>query len=108
MDAGMRFSYSKEYLCSKGIAMSTATLTSKGQTTIPKEVRERLNLKPGDRLDFIFDEDGTLRVVPLNVRLDDLKSILPAPKRVLSNEELDEAIASGWSAQTELKAKQDP
>jgi antitoxin PrlF len=88
--------------------MSTATITSKGQTTIPKDVRERLNLKPGDRLAFVFDKDGTLRVVPLNVSLDELKSILPPPKRTLSNKELDEAIASGWGARTARKAKQRP
>lgn len=88
--------------------MSTATITSKGQTTIPKDIRERLNLKPGDRLDFIFDDDGALRVVPLNVSVDDLKSILPPPKRVLSNEELDEAMASGWGARAARKAKASP
>ena len=83
--------------------MSTATITSKGQTTIPKDVRDRLSLKPGDRLDFVFDEDGTVRVVPLNVSLDDLKSILPPPQRKLSDEELNEAIAGGWGARSARK-----
>lgn len=83
--------------------MSAATITSKGQTTIPKDVRDRLNLKAGDRLDFVFDEDGTLRVVPLNVSLDDLKSILPSPQRKLSDEELNDAIASGWGARAARK-----
>lgn len=83
--------------------MTTATMTSKGQTTIPKDVRDRLNLKPGDRLDFVFAEDGTLRVVPLNVSLDDLKSILPPPQRKLSDEELNQAIAAGWGARAERK-----
>jgi antitoxin PrlF len=85
--------------------MGTATITSKGQTTIPKDVRDRLNLKAGDRLDFVFAEDGTLRVVPLNVSLDDLKSMLPPPQRKLSDEELNEAIASGWGARTARKSK---
>jgi antitoxin PrlF len=88
--------------------MSTAIITSKGQTTIPKDVRERLNLKRGDRLDFVFDEHGKLRVVPLNVSLDDLKSILPPPQRVLTNAELDEAIASGWAARAARNAKPNP
>lgn len=88
--------------------MSTATITSKGQTTIPKDVRDRLHLKPGDRLDFIFDADGALRVVPLNVSLDDLKSILPPPQHVLTNEELDDAIAGGWGARTARKPKPVP
>lgn len=40
--------------------MSTdATLTSKGQTTIPKEIRESLGIKPGDRITFTPMPDGT-------------------------------------------------
>jgi AbrB family looped-hinge helix DNA binding protein len=85
--------------------MSVATITSKGQTTIPKDVRDRLNLKPGDRLDFIFDSDGSLRIVALNVGLDDLKLILPPPRRTLSNEELKEAIVSGWGSRSARKSK---
>ena len=41
---------------------TAATLTSKGQTTIPKEIREKFNLKPGQKLAFI-PYKGTLRVV---------------------------------------------
>jgi antitoxin PrlF len=44
--------------------MSASTLTSKGQVTIPKEVRERLGLKEGDRLVFRFDAQGNLLVRP--------------------------------------------
>src|SRR6185369_10560541 len=38
--------------------MAASTLTSKGQVTIPKEVRDRLGLTEGDRLEFVFDEQG--------------------------------------------------
>jgi AbrB family looped-hinge helix DNA binding protein len=44
--------------------MAASTLTSKGQVTIPKEVRERLGLKEGDRLVFRFDDQGNLLVRP--------------------------------------------
>jgi antitoxin PrlF len=42
--------------------MSTteSTLTSKGQTTIPKEIRESLSIKPGDRMAFTLMPDGTV------------------------------------------------
>lgn len=56
--------------------MSTAKLTSKGQLVIPKDVREYLGLQPGDRLDFIIQEDGDviMRLAVTDVR--DLKGIL--------------------------------
>ena len=41
--------------------MPIATLTSKGQTTIPREVREFLKLRPGDRMEFKLDPDGKTR-----------------------------------------------
>ncbi len=44
--------------------MATSTLTSKGQITVPKEVRERLGLQEGDLLAFRFDESGRLVVEP--------------------------------------------
>jgi len=42
--------------------MTTSTLTSKGQITIPKQVRDRMGLQAGDVLDFRLGEDGTLKV----------------------------------------------
>jgi len=40
--------------------MNAATLTSKGQTTIPKEIRDSLGMKPGDRMTFTLMPDGTV------------------------------------------------
>jgi antitoxin PrlF len=45
--------------------MALATLTSKGQITIPKKVREHLQLKTGDRLDFRIEKDGSIRIYPI-------------------------------------------
>jgi antitoxin PrlF len=39
---------------------TNATLTTKGQTTIPKEIRDSLGLKPGDRMTFTQMTDGTV------------------------------------------------
>lgn len=45
--------------------MAISTMTSKGQVTIPKKVRERLRLRAGDRLDFRLGADGAIRIYPI-------------------------------------------
>ena len=78
--------------------MPTATLTSKGQMTIPKDVRDDLGLEAGDRLDVVVQPDGTIRLIPLKVRLEDLKGILGKPKRPLPGKALDRAIRDSWGS----------
>jgi antitoxin PrlF len=70
-----------------------ATLTSKGQVTIPKAVRDALHLRTGDRLDFILEADGSVRVLPITGSVKRLKGMLPKPPRPLTVEEMDDAIA---------------
>lgn len=70
-----------------------ATLTSKGQITIPKAVRDTLKLHVGDRLEFLVDTDGSVRMVPATRPVTDLKGLLPRPARALSLEEIDAVIA---------------
>ena len=70
-----------------------ATITSKGQVTLPKPIRDRLHLKPGDKIEFLLDETGTLRVVPVTASVTRLKGMVPKPARIVSLEEMDEAIA---------------
>lgn len=72
-------------------------ITSKGQVTIPKLVRDKLRLRVGDRLDFIVEPDGTARLVPVTASIKELKGLLPKPKRKLSLEDMDEAIGKGVS-----------
>ena len=56
--------------------MSKATLTSKGQLTVPKDVRERLGLRPGDRLVFELEGDSVRLKVERRKELKELKGIL--------------------------------
>lgn len=73
--------------------MASATLTSKGQVTIPKGVREALHLEPGDRLDFIIQDDGRLLVRPATLKVAELKGILYREGgRLVSIEEMRAAI----------------
>ncbi|MGH9361884.1 MAG: AbrB/MazE/SpoVT family DNA-binding domain-containing protein [Thermoanaerobaculia bacterium] len=57
--------------------MPTATITSKGQVTLPKEVREHLHVGEGDRVDFVIDESGSVHVVPLMRSAMELYGIVP-------------------------------
>jgi len=53
-----------------------STLTSKGQTTIPKEIRDRLGMKPGDRMTFTIMPDGTVLLRIKNKSILDLAGTL--------------------------------
>jgi antitoxin PrlF len=75
--------------------MPRATLTSKGQVTIPHEIRRRLGLKQGDQLVFRFDERGRLTMEPAApMVLGDLPGLLRhrAGERPVTVEEMDEAV----------------
>lgn len=43
--------------------MYSSTLTTKGQVTIPKRLRDYLGLSPGDKVDFEYTEDGAVRIL---------------------------------------------
>jgi antitoxin PrlF len=77
--------------------MDTATLTSKGQLTLPANVRRRLGLRAGDRLTFEDDGNGGFRLVAMNKthEVAQLAGLLKqhAPARPLSVAEMDDAIA---------------
>ena len=72
--------------------MSTSKMTSKGQPTIPKDIRKRLNLHPGDPLDFIVEEDGRVVVLPASVDASELAGILKPPTNPVSVAEMNQAI----------------
>jgi AbrB family looped-hinge helix DNA binding protein len=70
-----------------------STITSKGQTTVPKEIRKRLNLRPGDKV-FWYIEDGRIVLRAKYRSIKDLAGMLHRPgQRPVTIEEMDEAIA---------------
>lgn len=73
--------------------MATATLTSKGQITIPKEVRDALGVEAGDRVEFVAQERGVYKVVAATRDVRHLKGLIPKPDKAVSLEEMDRAIA---------------
>jgi antitoxin PrlF len=81
--------------------MASATLTSKGQVTIPAIVRSDLGLGAGDRIEFIMNEtSGRYEVVPATKSIESLKGLIAKPSRSVSIEDMNAAIAKrGASAQ---------
>lgn len=68
-------------------------MTSKGQVTLPKPIRDTLLLEPGDTLDIMLEEDGSLRFVPLTAPVTRLKGMVPKPASPVSLKQMDGAIA---------------
>ncbi|MEA5512987.1 AbrB/MazE/SpoVT family DNA-binding domain-containing protein [Nodularia sp. UHCC 0506] len=78
--------------------MADATITTKGQVTIPKEIRDYLNLDAGSKVDFVIDENGIVKLIPLNVPIQSLSGILYRPgMKSASLEEMETAIRKGAS-----------
>lgn len=74
--------------------MATATITSKGQVTIPVDVRNHLGLASGDRIEFSLNEEtGRYEVYPVTRSLASLKGIVQKPGKPVSIEEMNRAIA---------------
>jgi antitoxin PrlF len=73
--------------------MPHATLTSKGQITIPKTVREALRLDTGGKVEFLVLQDGDVLLHPITKTVDDVFGRLFKPGRpAISVAEMDEGI----------------
>lgn len=72
-----------------------ATVTDKGQVTVPKGIRDRAGIAPGSKLDFVVQEDGTLHVRVLGRGAATLFGLMHRPGRgPISIEQMDADIAS--------------
>ena len=71
--------------------MSTATLTTKGQVTIPADVRQRLGLESGDRIEFVEIEGG-FAIKPAIDDVRSLKGLLRKPAKAVSIEDMNATI----------------
>jgi antitoxin PrlF len=72
-----------------------ATVTSKGQVTVPKEVRDHLGLPAGGKVLFELASDGRAVIKPAELSVQRLFGILGKPPRSATIEEMDEAIRQG-------------
>lgn len=82
--------------------MATATMTSKGQLTVPKEIRDRLGLKPGDKVELVpYGEQAVTLRKRRSVPLRELFGSLPNNGVSLTLEEMDDAIAAAVAERVE-------
>ena len=75
--------------------MAVATMTSKGQLTVPKEIRDRLGLAPGDKVEMVPGAEGGHVVMRKRrtIPLEELLGSLPNNGYSLTLEEMDDAVA---------------
>jgi len=73
--------------------MALATITTKGQVTIPKIIRESLKLNTGDKIEIIVTEEREAIIRPVSKRIDDIFCKLHKPgRKAASLEAMDDAI----------------
>ena len=73
--------------------MVVATLTTKGQVTIPKEIRESLQLHTGDKIEIIVTEKREAIIRPISKKVDDIFCKLQKPgRKAIPLEAIDDAI----------------
>jgi antitoxin PrlF len=81
---------------SDGAAAVEATVTSKGQITLPKPIRQRLGIQTGTRIRFLVDTQGNLQGQPILHDLEDLWAMAdqgPRPKRTMTTAQMNTAKA---------------
>lgn len=71
--------------------MLQSIMTCRGQITIPAEIRAKLNLSSGNKLEFILQNDQIV-MLPINKSIRNLKGILPQPDTSLTCEEMNDTI----------------
>jgi len=73
--------------------MAIATLTTKGQVTIPKKIRESLKLHTGDKIEIIVTEKREAIIRPISKKVDDIFCKLHKPgRKAVTVETIDDAI----------------
>jgi len=78
--------------------MAAATLTTKGQVTIPKPVRDVLGVHAGDRVSFLVRTDGVVELRPETVDLRDLYGMLMRKGKAVTVDEMNRSIAKAAAA----------
>ena len=72
--------------------MLSSTITTKGQITIPKNIRTLLKSDKGDKVEFVVDNKGVVTIWPITTDVTSLKGLVPKPKKYVSLSDMKNAI----------------
>ena len=72
--------------------MPSSTITSKGQTTVPSQVRQLLNLEAGHRIEWIISPDGQVTIKAANASITRLRGLIKPAGKAVGLDEMDEAL----------------
>jgi|WetSurMetagenome_2_1015567.scaffolds.fasta_scaffold42173_5 AbrB family looped-hinge helix DNA binding protein len=79
--------------------MPTALITSKGQITIPKEIRDYLHIQAGDKVDFIVEENCRVVLEPATMDISELDGALHRPgMKAVSDATINAAVRKRFGA----------
>lgn len=87
--------------------MTSATVSSKGQFTIPADVRLALGVEPGDRVEFVECRPGEYLVTAVSHSVTQLKGMFGKPSQPVSVEDMNRAIAAEASGGAEVRGPED-
>ena len=73
----------------------TSTISSKGQVTIPVEVRTLMHLRAGDSVSFVFMPDNRVEMIGVRNPASRLKGVVPIPEKPVTLSDMDDAIGTG-------------
>ncbi len=72
--------------------MTTATVTARGQVTIPKQIRKLLRLDIGSKVEFMVDKAGAVSILPVTSDVTELKGMIAKPKKYVSIKDMNDAV----------------
>ena len=72
--------------------MPSATITTKGQITTPKNISNILNIGKGDGVNFLVDTNGSVTILPVTTDIKVLKGLVPKPKKYVALDDMKNAI----------------
>lgn len=86
------------FTANTGDRSHTTKVTTKGQITVPKPIREHLKLTTGDRIEFLIGVNGKVTIMPATADVRELKGMVPKPAKTVTVADMNQAIEAEGGA----------